>query len=166
MIGMPRIGGRDQQRVAADAAAVLRGTGSAPAGADRPRCRPLPRQHGLEPDHVLPVVAEIVCVEQRVADVDQHLIQPHLLLRHALVTLIDRERAQVVLGLAAVVRGAAAEPVQVRIGPAERGLDDLVHFVKEQIRREFQPPPYRRPRPSQIYPDPQRHQIRAAWPSA
>ena len=52
---------------------------------------------------MLPVVAEIVGVEQRIADIDEHLIEPDVLLWHTLITVVGRERAQIVLSLTAVI---------------------------------------------------------------
>jgi len=103
VVGVLWIGGGDQQPVTGDAAAVLCGARLAPAGADRPWRRVLARQHGLESDHMLPVVAEIVGVEQLVANIDEHLIEPDFRLWHTLIAVVDRKRAQVVLGFTAVI---------------------------------------------------------------
>lgn len=115
MVGVGRVGGRDQQFVTADTAAVLGRSGSASARADGAGHGLITGQDGLQPDHVAPVVAEIVGVEQFVADVDQDLVEAHLFFRHPVVALLDQEGAQVVLGVGAAIRRAAAELVQMRV---------------------------------------------------
>jgi len=102
---------------------------------------------------VLPVVTEVVIVEQLVAGIGQHLIQAHVFLGNSRLAVFHLKRAQVVLGLGAVMPRTGAELMQVTVGPAERHLDDLMDLVEKQIRRQLEPAPQRRLRPVEVNPD-------------
>jgi hypothetical protein len=128
--------------IAFDATAVLRWSRSIPIEADRRRHVRSVREHGLEDDRVLPVVAEVVAVEQGVARIDQQFVELDLVLGHpGLVAVLSHVRAQVVLGEWIVIAWPASELVQMAVGPADRRLDHLVHLVEKQLRGQLDPPP-------------------------
>ena len=79
---------------------------------------------GLERERVPPVGPVVVVVVQRVTLVDEHLVEPDLVLGDADVTFLDVEWAQVLLEVTAAAAGPTGGPVQVDVGPAERLLDD------------------------------------------
>jgi hypothetical protein len=91
-------------------------------------------QDRFELDDVLPVVTEVIVVEELVAGIHQDLVEPYLFLGDPVVVFFHLEGAQVVLGLRTVMRWPGTELVQVTVGPAESYLDDLVDLVQEQVR--------------------------------
>ena len=134
VVGVNRVGGRGDQLVGVYPAAILARAVTPAVGADGSRRRIRPDADGFELDDVLPVIAEVIVVEQLVADIDQHLVEAHLLLGDAGLALVHLVRAQVEFGLRAVEVRAGTELVQVAVGPAERILDDLVYLVEQQVR--------------------------------
>lgn len=91
---------------------------------------------------MLPVVAVVVGIGQRVARLGQHLVQAHLRFGDALVFAFFVERAQVALGFLAVELRPGNEPVQMRIGPAERDLQYVVQFGQVQVTSELKGAPH------------------------
>jgi hypothetical protein len=142
--GIVRVGGRGDQLVAVDTAAVLGRARAPPASAGHPRSGLLAGENGFELDDVLPVVTEVVAVEQPPAELGKNLVEAHLMIGNAGLAFVHLERAEVVLGVVAVIVRAGAEPVQVAVGPAERGLDDVVDLVEIKVGSEFKPAPERR----------------------
>ena len=141
MAGVLRVDGRADQLVGVHPAAVLGRARAAPGGAGRPRRGFAAGKDGFELDDVLPVVTEVVAVEQPAADIVENLVEPHLVLRSAGLAFAHLERAEVELGVAAVIIRAEAEPVQVAVRPAERSLDDGVNLVEIKVTSEFEPTP-------------------------
>ena len=81
-----------------------------------------------------PVIAEVIHVGEFVADPGQYLVEAHLFLGHPGLALSPPWNGHRVLsGLRIVLVGAESELVQMRIGPAERPLDNTVHLVEEQV---------------------------------
>jgi hypothetical protein len=124
------------------------------------------RQHRLQFDDVLPVVAKVIAVPQPIAHLDQPLVQADLLLGDAGLALVHLVLHQVVLGVVAVILRAATEPVQMAVRPAERDLEDLVHVVEEQIRGEFESAPHRRLTAQQFHAHPIGHRCGATRATA
>ena len=111
VVWIERIDGCADQLIAAQAAAVL-GRAVAPAvQADRRGCCAVPWRHGLEPDDVFPVVAEVIEVAQRVAGIRDHFVETYLFLGHAGLAFLHLIRAQVILGLGTVMPRTGAELV-------------------------------------------------------
>ena len=162
MVRVVRVGGRCHQLVGVYTAAVLGRAVAPPVGADCSRRWSRPGADGFELYDMLPAIAEVVLVVQLVTRIGQHLVDAYLFLGDANVSLVHLERAQVKLGLRTVRARAGTELVQVTIGPAERLLDNLVQLVEEQIRRQLQPAPERRPGPLQVDPDAVRYNVRPA----
>jgi hypothetical protein len=146
MAGVLRVGGRADQLVGVRPTAVLRRARAAPRGAGRPRRGLAAGKDGFEPDDVLPVVTEVVAVEQPAADVAENLVEPHLVFRDAGLAFAHFKGAEVVLGVTAVIIRDGAEPVQMAVGPAERSLDDVVNLVEIKVGSELEPTPERRAR--------------------
>lgn len=163
VVGVSRVGGCSDQLVAVGTAAVLGGSGPPPGGADRPRYGVFVICDGFKPDTVLPVVTEIVGIEQLVADLDQHLVEAHLVLGNAGLALLHLERTQIVLRVVAVVLWPTTEPMQMTVGPAERSLDNVVEIVEEQVGRELKTTPQRRFGSLEIDTDPIGDDVKAAW---
>ena len=92
----------------------------------------------------------------------QNLVEPHLVFRDAGLAFAHLEGAEVVLGVAAVIIRAGAEPVQVAVGPAERSLDDVVNLVEIKVGSELELAPERRVRLLKFDPDPVGDHLRAA----
>ena len=87
----------------------------------------------LEHEVVLPAVAEVIRVLDVVARLLEELAQPG-------ISLVSEPE----FGVGdSVVAGGCGEHVQVGIGPAHRGLDDVVQPVKAHVRRDEQPAPDR-----------------------
>ena len=80
-----------------------------------------------------PVVAEVIDVVELVTHLGQHLVEAHVFLGDAGFAFLHLVRAQVEFGLRAVHVRAGTELVQVRVGPAERQLDNPVYLVEEQV---------------------------------
>ena len=91
-------------------------------------------KRGLERDQVLPAIAVVIGISQRVARLGQHLVESHLGFAHALAAAFFLvERAQEALALGMIELRPGGEPVQVRIGLPERDLEDVVYL--SEIRR-------------------------------
>ena len=133
VIGVARVGGRRDQLVGVDAAAVLGRAVTAASHAYRSWPCIRPGLQGFELDDVLPAVTKVIVVEEPVTSIDQHLVQAHVFLGDPRRPVFDLEGAQVVLGFRSVMPRAGAELVKVGVGPAERYLDDLVDLVEEQV---------------------------------
>ena len=119
--------------------------------------------NGFKPDGVPPVVTEIVGIEQLIADLDQDFVEAHLILGNAGLALLHVERAQVVLRVVAVVLRPTTEPMQMTVGPTERGLDNAVEIVEEQVGRKLKTTPKRRFGSLEIDTDPIGDDVKAAW---
>lgn len=92
---------------------------------------------------MLPVVAVVVGIGQCVADLGQQLVEPRLRFGNAIVlVLVLVERAQVALCSGAVEFRPGSETVQMRIGPAERDLKDVVEFGQVQVGGELKSAPH------------------------
>jgi hypothetical protein len=150
VVGVILVPRSDDQFVRVRAAAVLGRAGSTPRGADCPYGRLNPWQDRLQLDRVLPVVAEVVVVEQPVARLDEHFVQADVILGNARLPFVNVEGTQVVLGVPAPEVGPGAEPVQVTVGPTEGRLDDVVKVVEEQVGRKLQTAPDGRRGPLQV----------------
>jgi len=83
---------------------------------------------------VLPAITEVVQVGQPIPRSAENLIQPDAVLASALVpfVLIEiRDEVRLVVALP----GTGLEAVQMRIGPAHRGLEHAVHHAQREIAR-------------------------------
>lgn len=128
-----RVGGRRYQLVGVHPAGVLGRTVTPAARAARTRRRILPGGDGLELDDMTPVIAEVIDIGELVTRLGQHLVDAHLFLGDAGFAFLHLVRAQVEFGLRTVRVRAGTELVQVRVGPAERQLDNAVYLIEEQV---------------------------------
>ncbi len=141
--------------VAPESAAVLGRARHSAGGAANGRRRLVEDLVDHEP--VVPAVSEVVLVPERVALVAQELVEPYVVLQHPLVALREVDVRDEVRR---AVVSPGAEPMEVRIGPAHRDLDDVMQLGQRQVARQLETPPDRGPRAVQVQPDPEAARLR------
>ena len=128
----------------AQATAILRWGGAAPAGRSS-RCRFRRRlTHGVDDDPQVPVVAVVVDVLEPVPGLLEQLSQLHRLCGEAiLISLFDIELAEE--KLCAEIEGipTGGETPEVVARPVEGGLEHVMNVGQGQIRAQLQSPPDR-----------------------
>jgi hypothetical protein len=75
------------------------------------------------------------------------LVEPYVVLQNAVLALLE---IKVCDEVRRPVVAARAEPMQVAVVPAHRGLDHVVQPGQGQVARQFEAPPHRRLRPVQV----------------
>ena len=141
MLGVAGIGDDvEEVGIAVEAADILGRTGTPAVDAARIARRRVEGEEPLERDDVLPVVAEVVDVDEAEVFAAVEIAQPHL-------AFIEAAGIVLQLGLAgfgiAVGHAADAELVQVAVPPAEGGLDDAMQLTEVEAARHNQATPDR-----------------------
>ena len=131
----------EEAGIEVDAANILGGPGTRAIDTGRPARRRVEGEEPFKRDDVLPVVAEVIDVEEAEAFAAVEVAQPDL-------ALVETAGVVLELGLAefgiAVGQAADAELVEVAVPPAESGLDDMMQLAEAEAARHDQAPPDRR----------------------
>src|SRR5262249_51880027 len=145
MLLMARIGqDADQVFVPPYAAAILGRRRPASAGTAWILHPFLLRHSPLDPDDVLPVIAEVVDIGDLVA-LPSHLVKPDIPFRaNTQISVLLAEAARVCL-----------EYVQVRVRPVERRLEDVMQSGELNVAWDFKPTPDGWLRPPDVDPEPE-----------
>ncbi len=89
---------------------------------------------------MVPAVTEVVLVPELVALDGDELVKAYVVLRHAVLALVEVEGRDEVRR---PVVAAGAESVQVTVRPAHHGLDHVVQPGQRQVAGQLEPPPDR-----------------------
>jgi integrase len=138
---------------------VLRWSGSATGHGDRGRSVGRCRQDLLQAERQLPVVAVVVEVVQDVARLLERLVETYVGGRDAALVVelafLGVVRAEKELAGAVERVPAEGEPVQMRVGPVERDLHQLVDGIEREVGPHVQSTPDRRLGAVEINPNPE-----------
>ena len=78
-------------------------------------------------------------------------------------TPYERLRQKTHPGVADLPQPHTTKPMQISVGPAERGLDNVMEIIKEQVGRDLKTTPQRRSGSRQIDTDPIGDDVKTTW---